>query len=126
MGNLSRSLELSRNVITDYDYWFNNQLFTPDRDMLYAFMDAHAYIFNCVSTKYPKPNTDGVGHAELSEYVRNAVALITRTYYKLAAFKTLVTRYAEIHIVPYMFNLDSDDQFWMAFDGYVLDGRDAL
>jgi len=118
MGQLSRSLELTRNVITEYDYWFNNQLIMSNMNMLNAFMDAHAYIFRCVSMKHPRPKIDGVGHAELSEYVRKAVALITKTHSKLAAFDTLVTRYAEIRIVPYMVNMDSDDQFWMAFDGY--------
>ena len=109
-------MELTRNVITDYDYWFKNQLFTPGMDMLNAFMDAHAYIFDAVGTKFPRPNFDGVGHAELSEYVRNVVTLITRTNSKLAAFETFVTRYVAIRIVPYMVNVDSDDQFWMALD----------
>ena len=119
MSNLSRSLQLTRNVITEYDYWFNNQLIMSNMDMLNALMDAHVYIFNCVGVKYTRPQTDGVGHAELSEYVRKAVALITKIDSKLAAFDTLVTRYAEIRIVPYMFNEDSDDQFWMAFDGFA-------
>ena len=117
MGHLSRSLELTRNVITEYDYWFNNQLIMSNMDMLNAFMYEHAYIFNAVGSKFPRPNSAEVGHAELSKYVRNMVTLITRTNSKLAAFETFVTRYVEIRIVPYMVNMDSDEQFWMALDG---------
>jgi len=84
---------------------------------LNAFMYEHAYIFNAVGTKFPRPNSAEVGHAELSKYVRNMVTLITTTNSKLAAFETFVTRYVEIRIVPYMVTMDSDDQFWMALDG---------
>ena len=89
----------------------------PNVDMLNAFMYEHAYIFNAVGSKFPRPNSAGVEHAELSKYVRNMVTLITKTNSKLAAFETFVTRYVEIRIVPYMVTVDSDDQFWMALDG---------
>ena len=118
MGELSRNLELTGNVIREYDHWFNNEHIVSNMYMLNCFMNEHAYIFNAVSTKLPRLNTDGVGHAELSEYVRNAVAVITKAYSRLVAFEAMVSYYAKIRIVPYMVNMDSDEQFWMALDGY--------
>jgi len=115
MGTISRCLDLTRNLLAAHDDAFYHQRVKQEKYLLLAFMKAHAEIFDAAKGAASVRVANGEADvAELYEFVERVVYVVSQRHPRLLAYDITVKRFVQARILPFMYHMEGDGEFWSA------------